>query len=182
MNFFLLHLVAEICASMLIDEHIHKMPLEAAQLLYTAHWVLNDSKDWVEKAPLNLQGKHGYAMTHENSPWAKWIRKSLNNYMFLIEHAFAMCKEYTARCIGGVPNKVLHVERHLEWLRDNPPAKLTESCLTDMPCVVGTEVVEWKSNIDEVIDDYRTYYRNVKVRKSKFRWSKQEWLQPVKSL
>jgi hypothetical protein len=46
------------------------MPLKYAQLLSTAHYVLD--------------GKQvGYAPTHKNHPSAIWVRKSVNNYNWL---------------------------------------------------------------------------------------------------
>lgn len=63
------------------DKHIIKMPLETAQLLCNAF-------------PM---GTTPYKNTHRNHPCSIWARKSKENFIWLIEHGFALCKEYTYR-------------------------------------------------------------------------------------
>lgn len=97
------------CAVWMVDKHVVKMILETAQLLSTAHrvidgtltevnvyvdgydkvknkksWVLDDSRDGIF-----------YRATHINHPSAIWARESVENYNWLAEHLFALSDEYT---------------------------------------------------------------------------------------
>ena len=81
MNIFALDLNPEQAAQWHVDKHVVKMLLESAQLLITAF----------------PPGTTPYKHTHVNHPCAKWARASLANYAWLLEHARALCDEYTKR-------------------------------------------------------------------------------------
>lgn len=68
----------------LTNIHVTKMVLESAQLLSTAHHVL----DGVQV---------GYKPTHSGHPSSKWTRNSSTNYQWLYAHYKALCDEYTFR-------------------------------------------------------------------------------------
>ena len=106
MNIFYLDKNPQKCAEMHVDKHCVKMILEYAQLLSTAHrvldgvltdglsqsgrkrklYVLNDSRDTIL-----------YSATHVNHPSAVWCRQSDSNYMWLAELLEECCKEYSYR-------------------------------------------------------------------------------------
>jgi hypothetical protein len=105
MNIFYLNPNPTLCAQMHVDKHAVKMILEYAQLLSTAHrvidgvefvddssgrkikrWKLNDSRD-------NIL----YKATHINHPSAIWVRHSCDNYTWLRSLLYQLCKEYTYR-------------------------------------------------------------------------------------
>lgn len=69
----------------LVDKHIVKMPLETAQMLCAAHYVLKSNYI----AP--------YKPTHLNHPCSKWVIESEQNYDWLVCHGIAMCLEYAER-------------------------------------------------------------------------------------
>lgn len=106
MNIFYLHRDPETCAQMHVDKHCVKMILEYAQLLSTAHRVL-DGTPLVEKSKTNRNVKRWklndtresilYSATHINHPSAIWCRKNQQNYMWLTELLQELCKEYTYR-------------------------------------------------------------------------------------
>ena len=81
MNIFALSTNPVKAAQMQCDQHVVKMPLESAQMLCTAF----------------PNGKAPYKWTHYKHPCNLWIRESKANYIWLIEHAFALCDEYTYR-------------------------------------------------------------------------------------
>jgi len=105
-NIFYLDKNPQKCAEMHVDKHCVKMILEYAQLLSTAHrvldgvltdgisqsgrkrklYVLKDSRDSVL-----------YSATHINHPSAVWCRQSDSNYMWLAELLEECCKEYSYR-------------------------------------------------------------------------------------
>lgn len=89
MNIFYLHNNPRHCAIMHLDKHCVKMILEYAQLLSTAHRVL-DGDDYADR--------HGlYKKTHMNHPSAVWVRKSYHNYYWLHQLLQFLCIEYTYR-------------------------------------------------------------------------------------
>lgn len=89
MNIFYVHNCPTTAATMLCDKHVVKMILETAQLLSTAHRVL----DGDERADdLGL-----YRATHKNHPSAVWVRKGALNYIWTARHLAALCREYTLR-------------------------------------------------------------------------------------
>ena len=106
MNIFYLHNDPNICAEMHVDKHCVKMILETAQLLSTAHRVL----DGTETVGLSQSGRKAkrwilsdtrdqilYSATHINHPSAIWARASMDNYGWLHSLLNALCNEYTYR-------------------------------------------------------------------------------------
>lgn len=106
MNIFYLDKNPQKCAEMHVDKHCVKMILEYAQLLSTAHRVL----DGVLTDGLSQSGRKRklyvlndsrneilYSATHVNHPSAVWCRQSDSNYMWLAELLEECCKEYSYR-------------------------------------------------------------------------------------
>lgn len=157
------------------DKHVVKMILEYAQLLSTAHrlidgkeatvlsksgrkkkvWQINDDRDGVL-----------YSATHVNHPSAVWARDSYHNYTRLYALFIATCDEYTHRygkihktdeklrhVLATPPNFVIDHKTHL--LTDPTPA-MPEECK-----VPG-----------DVVASYRKYYIDKKVDMAK--WTNRE--------
>ena len=106
MNIFYLDNNPIKCAEMHVDKHCIKMILEYAQLLSTAHRVL----DGVLTVGLSESGRKQqryilsderqqvlYSATHIHHPSAIWCRANLENYLWLHSLLVACCKEYTYR-------------------------------------------------------------------------------------
>jgi len=107
MNIFYLHDDPVICAKQHCDKHVVKMCIEYAQLLSTAHRVLDGSKHYA----LSLNGrrivryfhmdavmnKNLYKAAHVNHPSSIWVRQSDQNYDWLYRLWVALCDEYTYR-------------------------------------------------------------------------------------
>ena len=89
MNIFYLHPDPKKCAEMHLNKHCVKMILEYAQLLSTAHRVL-DGDDYANQYNL-------YKATHVNHPSAIWVRQSCYNYSWLMQLLCHLCIEYTHR-------------------------------------------------------------------------------------
>jgi len=81
MNIFAVDRDPEKAARALCDKHVIKMTLETAQLLCAAF----------------PPGKAPYKATHVNHPCAIWVRTSLDNYVWAVEHGLALSDEYTRR-------------------------------------------------------------------------------------
>jgi hypothetical protein len=106
MNIFYLDTDPKRCAQMHNDKHTIKMILEYAQLLSTAHRVL----DGTQSTRLSKTGRKQttfvlpddrepilYSATHINHPSAIWVRQSKSNYDYLYWLFYWLCREYTYR-------------------------------------------------------------------------------------
>jgi hypothetical protein len=164
MNIFYLDHDVVKCAEMHNDKHCVKMILEYAQLLSTAHRVL----DGHERVVLSQSGRKKktwslpdlerdtllYSATHLNHPSAKWARDSAGNYRWLFELFCALCDEYTYRY------EKIH-------LTDTKLRKL----LSELPNNIKDKPFEepWRAMPDEVkigndsLASYRNYYINSKT-------------------
>ena len=89
MNIFYLDRDPVIAAQMMCDKHVVKMILESAQMLSTAHRVL-DGDEYADRKGL-------YKLAHKNHPSTIWVRSSLENYTWLYDHMVALMAEYTYR-------------------------------------------------------------------------------------
>ena len=89
MNIFYLDKDPVIAAQMSCDKHCVKMILESAQMLSTAHRVLDGDK-YADDVGL-------YKMAHKNHPSTIWVRSSSANYDWLWKHMRALMREYTHR-------------------------------------------------------------------------------------
>ena len=106
MNIFFLDHDVKTCAKMHADKHVVKMILEYAQLLSTAHRVLDGTQSTGLSATGRKQTRYVlsdsresimYSATHINHPSAVWVRKSVLNYDWLHRLLVELCKEYTYR-------------------------------------------------------------------------------------
>ena len=89
MNIFYLDRDPVVAAQMQCDKHVVKMILESAQMLSTAHRVL-DGDEYANNYGL-------YKMAHKNHPSTIWVRTCDENYEWLWNHMEALMYEYTHR-------------------------------------------------------------------------------------
>ena len=157
MNIFYLDRSPSIAAEMHCDKHVVKMILESAQMLSTAHRVI-DGDEYADEVGL-------YKMAHKNHPSTIWTRTSTENYMWLNRLFGALCREYTYRY-----GKHHASERLLSPLA-HVPNGLTYSGFTDPPQCMPEECKG-----DDTVLAYQKYYI---VEKSDFaRWKSRaipEW-------
>jgi len=164
MNIFFLHNDPTICAQMHNNKHTIKMVLEYAQLLSTAHRVL----DGVQSNGFGKTGRKQiryvlsdsresilYTATHINHPSAIWCRQSTENYLWLANMLVALCEEYTYRY-----GKIHKVERDglADVLLKNIPHNIGNSGFTQPTPAMPDEV---KIPGDSMAS-YRNYYINSK--------------------
>ena len=106
MNIFYLDKDPKVCAQMHVDKHCIKMILEYAQLLSTAHRILDGTvfiglgKTGRKQTRYVLPDDREsvlYSATHLNHPSAVWCRQSAMNYHWLYTLLVECCKEYTYR-------------------------------------------------------------------------------------
>lgn len=113
MNIFYLHYDTKICAQEHLDKHVVKMIVEYAQLLSTAHRLL-DGAQYFDKSKngrkiyrwkLNDEREQKiYHAVSWNHPSAVWVRQDLSHYQWLWNLASELCQEYRYR-YGGTTDK-----------------------------------------------------------------------------
>jgi hypothetical protein len=114
MNIFYLDNDPKVCAEMHLDKHVVKMIIEYAQLMSTAHRVL-DGYEEIEKRyvagslparwrnvrvwrhPDRTKDRELMKASHINHPSAIWTRASYENYMWLYTMWCHLLSEYTYR-------------------------------------------------------------------------------------
>ena len=143
MNIFYLSTDPEKAAKYMYNKHVVKMILESAQLLCTAHVMLDGDDADVP-----------YKVTHKNHPSAVWARESTYNYKWLYNHMIALGEEYTRR----------YGKKHLTIIKcsgvlSNAPTNVTKTGPTPMPqCMPDQYKVPGNS-----VEAYWNYYEAEKV-------------------
>jgi hypothetical protein len=155
----------------MVDKHVVKMILETAQLLSTAHRILDgvesiDTSIGRKKKVYKLNDDRDlilYSATHINHPSAVWARSSVENYNWLVDHLFALSDEYTYR----------YGKQHLTITKlgvpiASPPLNLKEWDMTPMPSCMDAQ---YKIGEDPIAN-YRNYYKYGKA--SMHKWKMRE--------
>ena len=157
--FYLSHDPVE-CAKFHVDRHTTKMILEYAQLLSTAHRVLDGtlsigvSKTGRKQTRYVLPDNREsvlYKSTHINHPSAVWVRQSKENYNWLANMLLALCEEYTHRY-----GKIHKTERDglCYVLVKNSPHSIGNSGFTQPTPAMPDDV----KIIGDSIASYKNYY------------------------
>lgn len=172
-NIFYVHTDPVIAAQSMVDRHVVKMILETAQLLSTAHRVI----DGVEYEGQSQSGRKAkrwrlsgnadtimYSATHINHPSAVWVRQNSANYAWLYDHLLALGREYTHR----YGRTHLTIDKLKDILKD-APEQITESkVMTKMPSCMDEQYIV---SLDPVVN-YRNYYNYGKV--NLLRWTERD--------
>lgn len=167
MNVFYLDNDPRQCAEWMVDRHVVKMIVETAQLLSTAHRILDGVQVELQ---LEKDGKVKkknvwvlpddrndvlYACTHRNHPSAIWCRESVENYNWLVDHLYALGQEYTYR----YGKKHATIEKCFYPLQ-SPPHGLRDWDWTKPPSAMGPEFII----SDDPVINYRNYYKYGKAK------------------
>lgn len=160
------------CAEWMVDKHVVKMIVETAQLLSTAHRVMDGLEVQLE---LEKDGKvrrkkvwvlddHRndilYNATHINHPSAVWVRESVENYNWLVDHLYALGTEYTFR----YGKKHATIEKCFYTLQ-SPPHGLRTWDWTQPPSAMDQSFII----SDDPIVNYRNYYKHGKANLHKWK-------------
>ncbi len=170
MNIFYLHDDPKTCAEMHCDRHVVKMIIEYAQLMSTAHRVL-DGEEYIDTTSNGRKIKRWrmkdqewetglMKASHINHPSNIWTRSNNNNYIWLYYMWRALCLEYTHRygkhhacekyagLIQNIPKNI-----PLEYNKTEPPPAMPDYCK-----VPGNSIAS-----------YHKYYINEKVSFAKWK-------------
>jgi hypothetical protein len=110
MNIFYFDECPVVSAEAQPDKMLVKMPLETAQMLCTAHRVL-DGDEYADSVGL-------YKEAYKNHPCTIWARESSSNYAWLYQHFLALGMEYTYR-YGKTHASLVKLEEPLSKMPDN---------------------------------------------------------------
>ena len=183
MNIFYLDEQTPECARMHCNKHIVKMILEYAQILSTAHRVLDGEMKIVQKlvlgsfppryrnvkrwvVPDTFKNTLFYEATHINHPSVVWARESEKNYIWLSNLLIECCAEYTYRY-----NRMHKVEEIglCYVLLKNTPANIDKSKPFTMPPQAMPDDCKV---IGDSVSAYRNYYTKYKADFAK--WKRRE--------
>ena len=164
MNIFYLHKCPVISAKAMTNKHVVKMILESAQLLSTAHRMIDGNplvgmsssgrKSTTYQHPDPVLNDALYKATHYNHPSAVWSRECSANYHWLYDHFVALCDEYTHRY-----GKIHLCETKLKDILAKAPKNITVKHQTVMPQAMPEE---YKRSCS--VEAYRAYYEATKLK------------------
>jgi hypothetical protein len=172
MNIFILDPCPKKAAEYNCDKHVSKIVLECAQMMANCF-----SLDTLKSAPPNFAGqprKHSYF----NHPVSKWMRETLGNLLWSIDHAFALESERIYR--GYNPHFSM---RFIQWVADNfdqsivPDGPQTEFAVAIAPAMRCRQHPMFNS-LDPVAK-YRLYYMYDKPFVTWTRREKPCWFNPM---
>ena len=137
-------------AKNLCDKHVVKMILESAQMLSTAHFVL-DGKQVAYKA------------CYVNHPCNVWVRECTGNYDWLASHFCGLMREYTFRY--GKTHKCFDYYHELVL---KYPIGIKRGIQTEAPLCMPDEY----RVIGDPVSSYKNYYNGAKMHL--FKWTQRE--------
>tara|TARA_R110002050_G_scaffold75215_2_gene161327 strand:+ start:9313 stop:9876 length:564 start_codon:yes stop_codon:yes gene_type:complete len=137
MNIFVLSECPKQSAKWMLDKHVVKMPTESMQMLST---ILTN---------LNIDAPYKPVML--NHPCTIWARESKHNFLWLMEHTMALCKEYTVRY--GRKHKVEETYNEYEDKLYNASLLLPDIGLTEFAQAMPDECKR-----ETITKSYQTYY------------------------
>lgn len=177
MQIFILDTSPIIAAQMQSDQNLRKSIVESAQILSTAHRVLDGVQEirmtgnkrrikyW--RHPNNRMESILYKPSHVNHPCNVWVRDGGENYRWLINHFEALLKEYRYRFDKD------HKSGELLGALKYNPNKIKGGRTGFKTCMPIEHVVE-----GDAVKSYRNYYRwklnGFKERNLKVTWTKRE--------
>ena len=163
MNIFFLDACPKAAAQAHADTHVRKMIVETAQILSTAHRVLDGEEKIVRDAAGRRrktyifadEKKNGdyYKSTHVNHPSCVWARKSAENYLWLYDLFTCLLEEYEFRF--GRIHATSGLRQQLELLPNN-----IESGVFSCPPATMADEYQVEGN---AVESYRNYYRLAKA-------------------
>ena len=176
MNIFVLDTDPVKAAQQQCDKHVVKMIVESAQMLSTAHRILDgDIYTGPSKSGLRTvnKWKHPdshldsklYQAVHTKHPCTIWTMQSACNYEWHYQHFIALCKEYSYRYI-----KMHETESKLGHVLKQHPKNISNRGLTPFALAM-------KSNPECMFDDpvksYRAFYKT-KLARFSMKWTCRE--------
>lgn len=173
MNIFYLDKHYRTCAKQHVDKHVVKMIVEYAQLLSTAHRVL-DGEEYEGRTANNRRIRRFkmansnientlYKASHINHPSAIWVRESSQHYWWLYLLFRELCMEYTHRY-----GKIHSTESKLGEVLQIKPKNIKDNGFVEPPQAMP----DYCKVPGDSIKAYQMYYVNEKIGFAK--WTKRD--------
>lgn len=170
MNIFYLDWNTEICSQYHCDKHVVKMIIEYAQLMSTAHrlidgteYIDNSSGRKIKRWKLNDERENIlYKASHINHPSAIWTRQGHATYSWLYSLWTNCLNEYTHRY-----NKT-HACEKLRFSLGKPPNRIADGNWSEPPQAMPDDC---KMSGNSIMA-YRQYY--IKKKNHFAKWTKRE--------
>lgn len=178
MNIFYLDKDPMKCAEYHCDQHCVKMIIEYAQIMSTAHRVLDGYETYricpnYRKHKIWILGGEKedilYKSTHINHPCAIWCRESSENYNFLYKLYCALCDEFEKRYEKDHKTCVTLCEA-----LKKPPENIPVGDFTEPPRAMAEEYI-----LQDTVDSYRNFYLKDKVRFATWKNGKPDWFKSL---
>lgn len=175
MNIFMLDEDPKICADYHCLKHQLKMIIEYAQLMSTAHRVL-DGEHYIEPVGRKIkrwrlapiQDDILYKATHVNHPSNQWVRLSKDNYIWIFNMWRELCKNYN-RDYG----KIHATYSKLIYALAQAPKNIPDIGFVPMSDEYQAMPIELKKG--NPVDSYRNFYNIEKASFAKWKINKPEW-------
>ena len=157
MNLFILSTDPAKAAEEMMDKHIHKILLEAVQMLSTAVRVLIPDPHLDPDLDEQL-----YKLAHKNHPVTIWCRTSRTNFIWTLDHIDALHAEWKYR-YAHPASKIHKSYLVAQLIRENIPAdhlfpvSSTESHGATTPFALAMPV-QYKDPLGDAVASYRAYY------------------------
>lgn len=174
MNIFLLDWDPVKAAQLQCDKHVVKMIVESAQMLSTAHRLL-DGKPYYDttrngrkilRYDMSSSEDLFYKAVHTKHPSTIWTTESDKNYMWHYKHFIALCKEYTYRY-----GRIHSTETKMSEILARPPRNIT---ITDTLTKFRLAMSQFPECIKECpVESYQRFYVT-KQERFKMSWTKRE--------
>jgi hypothetical protein len=175
-NIFILSEDVSECAKFHCDKHVVKMIVELAQLLSTAHRILDGTETIVTRTTKtgkvrqhkeyivsNYRNGLLYSATHANHPCGSWVRESSENYYWTHRLLEALCDEYYHR-YGQAKDKHHKVEASgLLAMLSARPSNIAIGPMTPFALAMPDEYRQF-----DAVAAYRDYYRLGKTKLLKY--------------
>ena len=184
MNLFVLDKDPVKAAQLQCDKHVVKMVVESAQMLSTAHRMLDGTMELRPSKSGKTMSRYWklsdarentlYKAVHMHHPCTVWSMKSNNNYTWHWVHFAALCDEYTYR-YGKIHSTDKLLRKALKSLPNNIPV----GYLTPQPLAMQSNPECMFPN--DIVGSYRKFYQTKQTR-FKMVWSKREvpeWFESV---
>ena len=154
MNIFVLNENPIKSAQQMVDKHVVKMLVESLQMISTC---------------LHLRGFNApYRMSFAYHPCTIWARESSQNMEWLVEHTYALCKEYTIRY-----GKTHQVERTMKMYHDTIQELI--EYLPDEGLTPFAQAMPDMSKCDNACEAYQKYYLGEKWYFAEWKTQRPDW-------
>ena len=161
MNIFFLHEDPVLAGEMQCDKHIPKMCVETVQMLVSACRRHDWSEDHLPLTKAGTVHKGGYA----NHPSTVWAGDNVDNFAWLMEHGFALTKEFKKRFgkAHACREQLRTIAKSSSFSEWGPLGRHNPTHLSDVPLCIG-EKLQWyygqkNAPLENAVNMYRQFYK-----------------------